>query len=478
MLSPLICRAGTNRNTNRNTKNDARSKERGVTIALVALSMVGIIGMAALSIDVGTLYQAKAEAQRAADAGALAGARIISISGATTDPNNSTPSSWEATCGASGTATLAARAVAQTQSNFVSGVVATVTVGYGPGGAAPDCSSLATAGSTFSVNPTVTVTVQNPKVPTFFAHVFSLFNANWNATSVSATATAEVYNPSGSGSLANGMVPVQPRCVKPWIIPNVDPLHTTAGGFVSTAGAINSPGISPAGVIDETFNLVSDCIPGATGCQVVGTSMYDNPPTFNSAKVPPADQPYDLEYVPALVQNTSSAVPNGATANDYQEAIAGCDQTTVYACGNPLGAQVDLTENPVNPAGAGGDTPMGVAYLTNSTVGADTLLPATYPFQITVGAGNPLAAQGVTGLISNSNSIVTIPIYDNTTVLSLTPPQPPVTILGFLQVFINAVNADGSLNVTVMNVSGCSNAAAVQGVNGSSPVPIRLITPP
>ena len=66
MLSPLIRRAGKN-DGNRN--NDARSNERGVTIALVALAMVGIISMAALSIDVGTLYQAKAEAQRAADAG-------------------------------------------------------------------------------------------------------------------------------------------------------------------------------------------------------------------------------------------------------------------------------------------------------------------------------------------------------------------------------------------------------------------------
>jgi len=474
MLSPLIRRARKTRTAN----NDARSNERGVTIALVALSMVGIIGMAALSIDVGSLYQAKAEAQRAADAGALTAARLISISGATGDPNNTTASSWAATCGTSGTATLAAKAVAQTQWNFVSGVVATITVGYGPGGAASDCSSLATPGSAFSVNPTVTVSVQNPKVPTFFAHVFGLFNSNWNATSVSATATAEVYNPSGSALLANGMVPVQPRCVKPWVIPNIDPQHA-GNTFVSTAGAITNPGIfgSNNGVIDETFTIAADCVPGATGCQVVGTSMYDNPPIYNSTKLPAIDQP-DVEYVPALVQNPSSAVPNGATADDYQEAIAGCDQTTVYACGTALGAQVDLTENPVNPAGAGGDTPAGVAYLTNSTVGADTLLPATYPFQITVGAGNPLAGQGVTGLITASNSIVTIPIYDNSTLPTLTPPQPQITILGFLQVFINTVNADGSLNVTVMNVSGCSNAAGTQGVNGSSPVPIRLITPP
>jgi hypothetical protein len=34
------------------------------------------------------------------------------------------------------------------------------------------------------------------------------------------------------------------------------------------------------------------------------------------------------------------------------------------------------------------------------------------------------------------------------------------------------------MNVTVMNVAGCSNAATAQPVAGTSPVPVRLITPP
>jgi len=45
---------------------------------LVALSLVAILSFAALSIDLGALYEAKAEAQRAADAAALAAAQIIS----------------------------------------------------------------------------------------------------------------------------------------------------------------------------------------------------------------------------------------------------------------------------------------------------------------------------------------------------------------------------------------------------------------
>jgi Flp pilus assembly protein TadG len=468
MRSPLI------RRPRKNESNDANSKQRGVTLALVAVSLVAMIAMAALSIDVGTLYQAKAEAQRAADAAALTAARLISISGVTGDPTNAS-GSWQTICGNAGTATLAAKAVAQSQSNFVGGFAPTPKVTYGTGAGSDDCSTLAGPGSSFSVNPTVTVYVQQAKLPTFFARVFSLItNGTSSNSGVSATATAEVYNPSGSGSLASGMVPVQPRCVKPLIIPNIDPANAP-NGFVKPDGTIFRTGISPAGEIGETFNMNADCVPGAGNCQA--GNMEDNPPTWNGKL------PQELEYVPALgtvVQGTSGAVPSCTaegnwTASNFQQAIAGCDQTTVYACGTPNGGQVDLTENPVSPSAATGDTATGVACLTNSSAGADTLAPATYPFQITMGGGNPLSKQGVAGLITTSNSIVTVPIYDGK---PLVGSPAPVTIVGFLQVFVNQVNADGSLNVTVMNVAGCSNDATNPPVGGTSPVPVRLITPP
>ncbi len=476
MLSPLIRRAGKNRNASPEAR--SRSKERGVTIALVAVAMVGIIAMAALSIDVGTLYQAKAQAQRTADAAALTAARVISISGATGDPN--TAATWQGICGTGGTATLAATAVAQSSSNFIGGVQpSTVTVSYGVGSASTDCSTL--VGTSFSVNPIVTVYVQQARLPTFFGRIFSLIPGGTSSNSgVSATATAEVYNPSGSGTLASGMVPVQPRCVKPWIVPNIDP-GAAPNPFVNTTGTIARTGISPAGVIGENFNIIATCKQGMPNC--VPGNTYDDPPISNSANLPPTFPTPNVEYVPAWVQNASSAVPACTaeanwTGSNYQQSIAGCDQTTVYACGTPLGSNVDLTENPVSPAAAG-DTATGAACLTNSTVGPDTLAGGIYPFQITAGAGNPLFAQGVTGLITTSNSIVTVPIYDSTSGAKLLPPQQAVTILGFLQVFINSVDpATGNMNVTVMNVAGCSNAAGNPGVAGSSPVPVRLITPP
>lgn len=173
-------------------------REDGITIVLVAVAMVAIVAMAALSIDVVTLYLARMEAQRAADAGALAAARVISVSGLTGDPGN-TSGSWGPVCGNGGAniATQAGQAAA-TQSS-VDGVVPTVTVKYSAGTAAPvpDCSSGLPAA--FSVNPLVTVQVTRNNLPTFFSRL-------WGNTgnTVNATAVAEAFNSSNSGTVTGG----------------------------------------------------------------------------------------------------------------------------------------------------------------------------------------------------------------------------------------------------------------------------------
>ena len=494
MLSPLIRRA-------ERGSRKANSKERGVTLALVAAAMVAMIAMAALSIDIGTLYQAKAEAQRAADAAALAAARIISLSGVTGDPN--TAASWGAVCGPAGTATLAATSIAQAQWNFVNGAPApTVTVTYGTGTGSTDCSTLAGSTSSFTVNPTITVYVQQPSVPTFFGRIFALIPGGTSSTSgVSGTATAEVYNPSGSGLVGTQtMVPVQPRCVKPWIVPDIDPLHppptltycTGVGSgacakFVETVGTISTPGTildAPSGVIGETFNLVADCAAAGTCNSSVGppAPYFVNPPAANSPATTAAMP--NLQYLPAFVQSPSPAASSCApSGNDYQQAIAGCDNTTPYQCGVPTAdtstpTQVNLNENPY---GAAGDTSQAVQCLihalgTGAGNGQDLLVMTSFPFQIMPGSLNPLGISGTA--ISSSSSIVSLPIYQHSTPLTTGTQTPTVTIIGFLQVFINYVNTDGSLNVTVLNVAGCSNNGPGPFVTGSSPVPVRLITPP
>ena len=168
-------------------------------MVLVALALVAIIAMAALSIDVITLYLAREEAQRTADTAALAAARVISISGLTGDPSNSSLS-WQAICGPPNyPATQAATSVAQ--QNAVGGTsipTASVTVTYsvtsgGTTSSNTDCSQLPAA---FGINPVVTVVVQRAGLPTFFSRIWG--NAGNN---VSATATAEAFNPSNSGNV-------------------------------------------------------------------------------------------------------------------------------------------------------------------------------------------------------------------------------------------------------------------------------------
>jgi Flp pilus assembly protein TadG len=444
-------------------------------MALVAVSMFSIIAIAALSIDIGTLYEASAEAQRSADAAALAAARVLSLSGITGDPANSS-GEWATACAAAATV---AQAVAS-QDTVGGAVPANVNVTFIAGDGQSDCGYGGGAGAaSFGVNPTVTVHVQQTNLPTYFARI-------WGRTgnSASATATAEVFNPSETAALYGTTTPVQPRCVKPLVVPNRDPLHPggcNGGGcnpFVNTvmppAGAIVNPGIrvggTGTGVIGEQLALVPDC--STTGTCNSG-APYVNPPV--------ASAPNLLHYLPGAVPAVSVAVPSCGSANAYQQAVAGCDQTTQYQCGvlyslsgNPN--QVDISEN---PATASSDTTTAAQCLTNEGQGtADGLSTAAYPYQITAGTGNPLGVNGTQ--ITSSTSIVSIPIVDDSATLKFVGTQAPVTVEGFLQVFINEVDPNGILQVTVLNVAGCGNAVpnGTQPIYGSSPVPVRLITPP
>src|SRR5579864_15272 len=62
-----------------------RKNERGVTMLLVAVALVSVLAMAALAVDVLALYVARSEAQSAADAGALAAAKMFAFTGYTSN---------------------------------------------------------------------------------------------------------------------------------------------------------------------------------------------------------------------------------------------------------------------------------------------------------------------------------------------------------------------------------------------------------
>jgi Putative Flp pilus-assembly TadE/G-like len=484
---------------------------------LVALAMIAIIAMAALSIDVITLYLAKLEAQRAADTAAVAAARVISLSGLTGDPTNQSLN-WALICGPDdGTNGLATRiAKATAAQNTVGGIAATtVTVTYAAGNGTSigsgvsNCSSLA-ANTAFGVNPIVNVQLTRTALPNFFSRIWG--NAG---TNINASASAEAFNPSNSGNVGNQttgpLTPVQPRCVKPWIVPNLDPRNpdgctdsSSCAKFVDLAdGSIQHPGISlnggPSpnnGVIGETFWLVADCRHNESSCTLrlkngsFGSQLQPQANLNNgSAFIQP---PPNLMYVPSQVTTSVIAIPSCTSGDPYEEAIEGCDQPTNYSCGVPNANVADLRQNPTSPTSAGVQclihqgnqsditSPTGQDYF--NAFGA----PASYPFQIYAGSSNPLVTSGSPPLpsgtpITTSPSIVSLPIYDNIAANNLVPSVTNnVTFVGFLQVFINAADNNGNVNVTVLNVAGCGNGSSPVGasVSGNSPVPVRLITPP
>src|SRR5262249_42710907 len=250
-------------------------RQRGQTIALVALSMVSLLAVAALAIDLTTLYVAKGEIQRAADSSALAGAKAFVDSGVTTNPTNT---------GLQAVSQQLANsyAVAAALQNKVAGspaqMVGSPTLNLGLLG-----------------NPRITVQLQKTNLPVFFARIFGSSSA-----AVSASATAEAYNPAFSQSNGGSFVPAAPKCVKPFLVPNVDPNSPPSAPvpFVNEATGLVNQGQASLG---EHIILSSACIGGGqspSGCKL---------PPPNNPKPPSAGQ-----YIPMLVSGTHTYCPSDA----------------------------------------------------------------------------------------------------------------------------------------------------------------------
>jgi hypothetical protein len=450
-----------------------RERERGQTIVLVAISLISLLAVAALAIDVVTLYVARSEIQRAADAAALAAAKAIADSGYTTLPVTD-PRYIDGS----------AQILAQSMSNAAIDAMhsATSPLNLVVGGLPVAVPAHPLVDFSRQGNPHITVTMQVTTLHTFFARIWG----NTTAT-VKASATAEAYNPAN----VQNFTPIAPKAVKPWLVANVDPnrppLPPTP--FITTATGVVEPN-----VIGETLNLTADCVSTGPGCALLPAG---NPPGIgpaNSYTLPSYPQ---VEYVPALVTAPASPNPNvcpticlGATS--YEQSIECADVTTSYtvlSCGG--GATNAQWDNSVNPSGLTGLSALGAECLIHATTHGnskgqdklDNLGPwPTSPMQITAQSGPQNG-----NLVTTSDSIVTIPIIDQTSFEATSPFQ--VTVVGFLQAFINEVHGgipahQGDISVTVLNIVGCSNsstnsgATPVVGGSGTSPIPVRLITPP
>jgi hypothetical protein len=456
----------------RNRTKLACQNERGQTIILVAIALIALLAMAALAIDVVTLYVARSEAQRVANAAAIAGAKMFATSGFTSVQGGTPPV-------LSGDACLAAKAQAQAvaQQNTVGGQVSTlITNCVYPNGL---------------LNPQVNVVVNRSGLPIFFARI-------WGRTSnsVNATATAEAYNPSGQTA------PVSVS-VKPWFIPNCDPGDTTGPAnpscpasstapFVNAAVSPNDGSIANNGsFIGKTLQLTKVPFTLASGMTLCSGGCTPCPPAGCDTQYYPLNIPETTAPV-CPSPSAGSSCTNVSTGNDYFDNIA-CSSQQQISCGQILGRgeTVDIVNNNNDSANTPG-TEATQCLIHAGNVGAgqgqDILAePAGpgKPFEITGGDNNPnLSLRGVTN-ISRSDSIVTVPLYDTVggpTPLNLCRParfcNRDAVVVGFLQLAITQANTNGVFQGKIVNVAGCNPTPSGNTVSGGgvSPVPVRLIS--
>lgn len=440
-------------------------REQGIVILLVAVVLLFVVGaMAALSIDVVTFYTARSEAQLAADSAALAGARVLANSGMTSDPNAGSDGLMTSS---EALATTIAKELAMRnkvgERTLFPG--SEITVNFND------------TDPSFVTNPRITVQTQRTDLPTFFARI-------WGRATVTvrATATAEAYNPSGVNALSLG-VPVYPvaiACVKPWVLPNMSP---------------NDPsGATP--IIDRRTGTIMDTTLLDKDLTTTVPALLRPLCVGGNCLISTLGPPQPWRFYPGA-QSSFPAPPDIPSCsggnNDYQNSIVGCVQTPI-ACNSLVSRPIDLESTHGN---LGNDTYDAVNCLTNTSNdpnAGDRIDPASgphlnLPFQFLTGADNPLVKASAISPNTDvmvSNSIVTVPIYDDGNLTN--SPGTSVPIVGFVQLFLNAdgnaapktIGGKTGILTWIINIAGCGTGATgnpdVLG-NGASPVAVRLISP-
>ena len=293
---------------------------------LVVVAMLAILGMSVLSIDLIVLYAAKTDAQRTADAAALAGARLFVRSGFTSwqlgDPSSGAVQDQLCTGGSPGTGVANSAAVSIALQNPIEGKAPVTSI---------------TCNFKSPENPRITITTRRTDLPTFFGRAFGR-----RTLSVSATSTAEAFNASGSS------VPVSVGSVKPWLIPNCDPNAAPPLGapcgpyFVDSA---NSYALrNPSAYIGKQFSFQMR----------------------NQINSPAASQYYMIDLPAATVCPATTAtgclnVGNGIGSAGYLDTIA-CANTNQLQCGETVNLD-KLNGSPPNIS----DTISGTQCLIHTT---------------------------------------------------------------------------------------------------------------
>jgi Flp pilus assembly protein TadG len=477
----------------RYTMNIRRRNENGATLLLVAAGLVFMLGMCALAIDLVTGYLARVQCQRAADAAALAGAKVLANSCATTTGGCSMGGAQEAL------ATQSAVAIAG--ENPVMGLAPTSATMC-----PPTCTSPVT-GFTYpnSTEPQITVTIYRDSshqdaLPTLFAKIFGIDTMN-----ISASATAEAYNPAGN----NQQITV--GCIKPFLVPNCDPNFPVLNGDprgnpnCACGGQGVTQGDCPA-TFNSNYVMSYYVYPPTAAAAVAGTVVNPGDYVAGGCSTPSSctggirGAPWVLHNnlnnpVPSQWYTIAFSTQSGKAYENYIQQCAPQSIACTTYLGTLNGKKVGPTDQGVNDLiGANNDGfQQGQDYLCSpyswpgAPSGCDTSMP-TSGFTIIPGANNPYGYKSATSystLSGQSNGITTIVLYDGT---QLSPGGSTTQVQGYMQLFIQAADHKSNTdNVygTVMSVSGCGGGVSVGGGNpppvtstGGSYIPIRLIQQP
>jgi hypothetical protein len=447
----------------------SRHDDRGVSILIIAVSMVFVLGMAGLGIDLASLYVARGQAQRAADAGALAAAQYLG----------------KDCTAANGSVTPSCQAIAKQKAAAVANV--NLIAGVSPNISATndvDVRFLVTNAS----DPQIQViasrdTAHSNPMPTFFVKIFGINSAN-----VSAVAVAEAFNPAGGGP------PVGAMCLKPWLMPNCDWDHPASTSPAPPSGYLNPACVDNSTTPPTQYSQYIDSSPSApystalinpgpvsqNGVQGQMITIKSSDPTAAAGPSQfypiylPAGKP--ATSCPSCANGTSGGTGSSSGAF-YRQNIECCnatpiscgDQTIQPITGNMVGPTAQGVDCLIHEKGGSGQDTMTV----NTSGGLGDL------WTITAGSANPY---GYSGAIDSSDSIITVPLYDGT---PLCPggscSQTNIKVNGYLQLFLTG-ETSGNVSGYVMNVIPCPSAGGNPGSTGgtvasggSSPVPVRLI---
>ena len=165
------------------------AKRRGATITIVALSVAAILAMGALAVDLSMLFKIRGDAQRVADAAALAGASAYQK----LDPLPARPVALE-------------RALAFVDSNYVGGRKVDISDPKPPVIKGNNWTVVASE-ATVEIAPDiqrVRVTIRRPNAPSWFGRILGV-----TGTNIQAYAAAEASNAGGA------------KCVRPFALADI-----------------------------------------------------------------------------------------------------------------------------------------------------------------------------------------------------------------------------------------------------------------